>query len=129
MAWSDAARRAALEARRRKRLYHGGPGAMKGEFIRAESRAYATTSLKIARNYAGRQNRGAVYEVASPFIPKDVRRYRKSRTMTFGAARYRQSQLPREVKLFGTPGVESPVPLRILRRVPSLRGKAARGRY
>lgn len=128
MSWSDAARRAALEVRKRRKLYHGGPGAMRGEFIKADSTAYATTSLKIARSYARRQNRGAVFEIQAPFIPRDVRRYRKSKQMTFGAARYRNYTLPREVKLFGTPGVESKQSLRILGRVPTLRGRASRGR-
>lgn len=128
MAWSDAARRAALLVRQRRRLYHGGPGSMRGGFVKADSTAYATTDLKIARSYARRQNRGAVFEVEPPFIPKDVRRYRKSKNMTFGAARYRNYTLPRESKFFGTPGVESKQDLRILRRVPTLRGRAARGK-
>lgn len=137
MAWSDEARRAALEARRlhaqrQGTLYHGGPP-MRGMYIKANSRAYATAELSVARSYQNRAHdpRAGVYVVERPYVPKDVVASRKTRGY---AVKQRQAHLrsfafAKEIKVYGQRGIESPHNLRWSRRLPQGKGRAARGHY
>ena len=142
MTWSDAARAAALEARRQHAIgkkitppswFHGGPvmhgtklRATVGEFINGKLRmsASASSSFKEARSYAtaistwaekglfGMKGKGVMYAVALPKA-RQAKLIQRTRLFPSMPAKYR------EATSMG-PNVK---------RVPHAKGRASRGHY
>ena len=123
MAWSDAAREAALIARRQhatgkkvapQKWYHGGPQ-YKGDhvLVARTTRTYATSAFKFARTYRedNAKRGGNVYLVRPSSIERIVP------AITTMMRRY-----------VGTE-IRSTQPMQILKRLPRAKGRASRGKY
>ena len=123
MAWSDAAREAALIARRQhatgkkvvpQKWYHGGPVKMRGGTIDSDKH-WPNTGSGAAKNYAVR----------------DVRQAAKwGRENNAALALYSvQRSGAKGTLVFSKRNLVSASPLQIVRRLPQVKGKASRGKY
>jgi len=123
MTWSQAARDAALIARRQhatgkkvtpKKWFHGGPVKMQGNKIDSD-RHWPNTGSGVAKNYAVR----------------DVRQAMKwGKENNASVALYSVQRVgAKGTVLFSKRNLTSTSPLQIVRRLPTAKGRASRGKY